>query len=654
MAVIIQVRRDTKDNWEFSNPVLAEGEIGLELDTMLVKIGDGTTDWMSLGYQTAANSNAVGGKTLTQIEQERDQAILVAKSSLGTNFSVATLADRDALTDLTVGDKVHVEDDGDGKWAEYYVVSESPITFTKIMDQDVYLNTMSKEAIKASYESNPDTNVYSDSEKSFVDIGTQLNTVSTTLPTGINELKDNIEAVEATLGTSAFGVYTPPINSNYLGNSTSFNNADQLLDEQIKAAFDAISAENSRAVNAESSLDNDLANERDNRILADNTLTTNLTLLSEEVDRTQAGAGLGNDGTYTQTFAANYISTADSLHNADELLDSALKAEETRAIAREDSIYTALDDHRNNATNPHNVTKEQVGLGFVDNTADIDKPVSNPVQTALNLKENKSEKGQPNGYPELDSAGKIPSTQLPSFVDDVQEFNSLADFPATGASGVIYVALDTNKSYRWSGTQYIYITSGAVDSVAGKTGVVVLTKADVGLGSVDNTADIDKPVSNAMQTALDGKADLNGSVTARFNVADAQTDTEALSKGQLAAAIQSIDGTGSGIDADMVDGVEGSLLGIGGAGYAYSNETANRAFGADYTAPNKAILVTVTATSLTAGEFLQLAINGNLVHKVEASSNGVATLSTIVPANAVYSVAPSDFAGVVDLWVELS
>jgi hypothetical protein len=47
---------------------------------------------------------------------------------------------------------------------------------------------------------------------------------------------------------------------------------------------------------------------------------------------------------------------------------------------------------------------------------------------------------------------------------------------------------------------------GAVESVAGKTGVVVLEKADVGLGNVDNTADADKPVSTATATALAGKS----------------------------------------------------------------------------------------------------------------------------------------------------
>ena len=74
--------------------------------------------------------------------------------------------------------------------------------------------------------------------------------------------------------------------------------------------------------------------------------------------------------------------------------------------------------------------------------------------------ENPANKGVAGGYASLDGAGKVPSTQLPSYVDDVLEFASLAAFPATGEVGVIYIALDTNKTYRWSGTVYVEISSG--------------------------------------------------------------------------------------------------------------------------------------------------------------------------------------------------
>lgn len=68
-------------------------------------------------------------------------------------------------------------------------------------------------------------------------------------------------------------------------------------------------------------------------------------------------------------------------------------------------------------------------------------------------------KGAPNGLAELDANGKVPSTQLPSYVDDVLEFNRLSNFPVPGENGKIYVALDTNLTYRWSGTSYVQISS---------------------------------------------------------------------------------------------------------------------------------------------------------------------------------------------------
>lgn len=71
-----------------------------------------------------------------------------------------------------------------------------------------------------------------------------------------------------------------------------------------------------------------------------------------------------------------------------------------------------------------------------------------------------SQKGAANGVAELDAAGKVPSSQLPSFVDDVLEYDSQTGFPETGEDGKIYVAKDTNKTYRWSGTTYVEIAGG--------------------------------------------------------------------------------------------------------------------------------------------------------------------------------------------------
>lgn len=69
-----------------------------------------------------------------------------------------------------------------------------------------------------------------------------------------------------------------------------------------------------------------------------------------------------------------------------------------------------------------------------------------------------STKGQSGGLAELDSTGKVPAAQLPSYVDDVLEFSTKAQFPQIGETGKIYVSKDTNLTYRWTGTQYLEIS----------------------------------------------------------------------------------------------------------------------------------------------------------------------------------------------------
>lgn len=139
------------------------------------------------------------------------------------------------------------------------------------------------------------------------------------------------------------------------------------------------------------------------------------------------------------------------------------------------------------------------------------------VGTAVKARILSSEKGVANGVATLDGTGKIPSAQLPSYIDDVVEYANLAAFPGTGSSGILYIAIDTNKQYRWAGSTYQKITSGAVDSVAGKTGVITLDTNDI----------------NGLSTALSGKAasthsHVIGDITGLQTALDAKATTSAL------------------------------------------------------------------------------------------------------------------------------
>ena len=105
------------------------------------------------------------------------------------------------------------------------------------------------------------------------------------------------------------------------------------------------------------------------------------------------------------------------------------------------------------------VTKGDVGLGNVANerqySAQNPPPIPTPAQVGAIPA---TEKGSAGGVAELDSSGHVPSSQLPSYVDDVLEYASQSAFPATGETGKIYVALNTNLTYRWSGSAYVEIS----------------------------------------------------------------------------------------------------------------------------------------------------------------------------------------------------
>lgn len=148
-----------------------------------------------------------------------------------------------------------------------------------------------------------------------------------------------------------------------------------------------------------------------------------------------------------------------------------------------------------------------------------------------------SEKGAVNGVATLDAAGKVPAAQLPSYVDDVKEFENEAAFPETGEADKIYVDIDTGSIYRWSGTQYIQINASVASA---DTAVKLATARKIAGVAFDGTADITIPAGNVgaftkeeTNTTFLSKADAKTTYVAKVtgkDLSDNNFTTELLTK----------------------------------------------------------------------------------------------------------------------------
>lgn len=355
-------------------------------------------------------------------------------------------------------------------------------------------------------------------------------------------------------------------------------------------------------------LPNDIKAEEDARKAADSTLQGNIdssnsdlnSKITAETERATAAENTitTNYKAADSTLQSNINNEATTRSEADAALDSKISKEVSDRTQAVSTLQGSLD------TEIARATKAEQDITSAYEAADT------TLQNNINAINNS--KGVANGIATLDQNGLVPSSQLPSYVDDVIEVSTFSALPDTGESGKIYITQDTNLTYRWSGTAYVEIsqslalgetsstayagdkgkattdklnripnklivdTNGVTyndpDSVVlkytfykqqeqetstnihtinaattatpgimtaadktklnglkdqagitadidavqtnlethinNKTNPHEVTKAQVGLGNVDNTADTDKPISTATQTALDAKFSL--------------------------------------------------------------------------------------------------------------------------------------------------
>ena len=182
------------------------------------------------------------------------------------------------------------------------------------------------------------------------------------------------------------------------------------------------------------------------------------------------------------------------------------------------SVTVDVNGHVTGGTNPTTVS----GYGLTDVYTKTEN------NTSLALKVNNSEKGSANGVATLDANGKVVLTQIPDSVLGQLEYMGTYSFsggmPTATQKGQYWVVSVSGNGYNvgdwavWNGTAFDKVdNTDAVATVAGRTGNVVLTKSDVGLNLVDNTADNVKNVLSAAKLTTTRNIALTGDVTGNIN-----------------------------------------------------------------------------------------------------------------------------------------
>ena len=457
MAIRIQLRRDTAANWVSSNPVLRQGEIGIETDTLLMKLGNGTNTWT----QITAYMNLVPDGNLTVGDY-------VAVNDIGASLGVVGLdSNKNALI---TGSSIIVEGGTDNSFETTLTVTDPTADRTI-----TFKNADGTVAFVADIPSTTDALTEGSTNKYFTDERAQ-DAVATALAAGTHT---NIT-----------------VSYNDASNSLSLAAAPGYVDEQ---AVDAIAAALAAGTHTNISVG---YNDAGNAI----SLTGAVTYTDENA-QDAIGNAVGTGLSYNDTTGAISVDTTAiqaKVANVDDTEIGYLNGV-TSAIQTQINLKAPLASPTFTGT-VSGVSATHVGLGNVDNTSDANKPVSTATQTALDLKAPLASPAL-TGLPTAPTA--ISSTNTTQVATTAYVKSVVSDL--TNGAGAAYdtlkelqdlmVADDTASAALTTlvGTKAPIASPTFTGTVSG------IDKTMVGLGNVDNTTDAGKPVSTATQTALDLK-----------------------------------------------------------------------------------------------------------------------------------------------------
>ena len=467
----MQQRRGIASQWASVNPVLAAGEIGFETDTNKFKMGNGTSTWSNLVYFANATELTAAIDSVVGMAPETLNTLSEIADALGDNPDFLTLYATNAKVDLATLN---------GASALQLVSDTLTTAMTTHANKTTEVHGIANTALLATT-----ANVATAKAEAIADAGTAADTKVSTAVAALTKVSVGLGNVDntsdllkpvsdaqaaaiVTAKTEAISASSTVSESNVSTHNSTTTNVHGIADTALLATKTYADGKSSDAVTAAG-----LA--ADAKVLSHNGETTNVHGILNTADLVRTSdlviALAGAAGEYP-SLAGEGI-TWDSVNEQFDIDETLIATRVYAGNTADTKIATAIGA----------LTPSSVGLTSVDNTADASKPVSTAQAEAIATAKTEA----------ITAAATAADSKISTHNTDTTDVHGISD----------------------------------TSLLALKSEVAAVTKTTLGLGNVDNTADIAKPVSTAQSTAI---------ATAKAEaIADATSQVSALLTGAPAA-----------------------------------------------------------------------------------------------------------------------